>query len=132
MKRDMEERLGDVLRKIAEEKRRNEQNYLWIRNHSQKLFYREIIYVSKVKGQKYSEYITVKDTYRERMSLHQIQTKLDTDLFIMVGRSYLVNIEHVAGISSESVRLDNGEIIGAGHEVIREVKEKVTMYWRNH
>lgn len=132
LKRDMTERLGDVLRGIAEEIRKNEQDFLWIGNHTQKLYYRDIICVSKVKGQKYSEYRTKKKVYRERMPLFQIQEQLGTDAFIMVGRSDLVNIEHIAGISAESVQLDNGEVIGAGRELILEVKQKVTAYWRTH
>ena len=91
-----------------------------------------IICVSKVKGQKYSEYRTKKKVYRERMPLFQIQEQLGTDAFIMVGRSCLVNIEHIAGISAESVQLDNGDVIGAGRELIWEVKQKVTAYWRKN
>ena len=51
---------------------------------------------------------------------------------IMVGRSCLVNIEHIAGISAESMQLDNGDVIGAGRELIWEVKQKVTAYWRKN
>ena len=43
-----------------------------------------------------------------------------------------VNIEHIAGISAESLQLDNGDVIGAGRELILEVKQKVTAYWRKH
>lgn len=132
LKRDMKERLGDVLRGIAEEKKNSEQAFLWIGDHEKKLFYRDIICVSKVKGQKYSEYKTKKETYRERAPLFQIEEQLCTDAFIMVGRSCLVNIEHIAGISAESVQLDNGDVIGAGRELILEVKQKVTAYWRKH
>ena len=132
LKRDMKERLGDVLRGIAEEKKTSEQDFLWIGDHEKKLFYKDIICVSKVKGQKYSEYKTKKETYRERAPLFQIEEQLRTDAFIMIGRSYLVNIEHIAGISAESVQLDDGEVIGAGRELILEVKQKVTAYWRKH
>ena len=132
MKRDMKDRLGDVLRRIAKEKKTSEQDFLWVGDHEKKLFYKDIICVSKVKGQKYSEYRTKKKVYRERMPLFQIQEQLGTDAFIMVGRSCLVNIEHIAGISAELVQLDNGDVIGAGRELIWEVKQKVTAYWRKN
>ena len=132
LKRDMKDRLGDVLRGIAKEKQTSEQDFLWVGDHEKKLFYKDIICVSKVKGQKYSEYRTKKKVYRERMPLFQIQEQLGTDAFIMVGRSCLVNIEHIAGISAESVQLDNGDVIGAGRELIWEVKQKVTAYWRKN
>ena len=44
----------------------------------------------------------------------------------------VVNIEHIAGISAELVQLDNGDVIGAGRELIWEVKQKVTAYWRKN
>ena len=128
----MKDRLGDVLRGIAKKKKTSEQDFLWVGDHEKKLFYKDIICVSKVKGQKYSEYRTKKKVYRERMPLFQIQEQLGTDAFIMVGRSCLVNIEHITGISAESVQLDNGDVIGAGRELIWEVKQKVTAYWRKN
>lgn len=54
LKRDMKDRLGDVLRRIAKEKKTSEQDFLWVGDHEKKLFYKDIICVSKVKGQKYS------------------------------------------------------------------------------
>ncbi len=133
LKRDMNERLPIVLNQLIEEKKREEKDFLWIGSATdqKKLCYKDIICVSKLKGQKYTEFVTKDDIYKERISLWQVEEQLKHPMFVSVGRSWIVNADHIARIRSEEIHLENGEIIRVSREQIQEVKKKITEYWRN-
>lgn len=133
LKRDMKERLPVVLRKIYQEKQKESQNFLWIGGvtDQRKLYYKDIICIRKVKGQKYVEFVMVNGAYRERLALHQIFEELKSPAFIFAGRSHIINIDHVDRITTDAVYLENGFKIQAGVEIIQDVKTQIMEYWRN-
>lgn len=133
LKRDMKERLPEVLRKIYQEKQRESQNFLWIGSvtDKRKLYYKDIICIRKVKGQKYVEVVTVNGEYKERLALHQIFEELKNPAFIFAGRSHIINIDHVDRITTDAVYLEDGLKIQAGTEIIQDVKTQIMEYWRN-
>lgn len=133
LKRDMKERLPVVLRKIYQEKQKESQNFLWIGRvtDKRKLYYKDIICIRKVKGQKYVEVVTVNGAYKERLALHQIFEDLKSPAFIFAGRSHIINIDHVDRITTDAVYLEDGIKIQAGAEIIQDVKAQIMEYWRN-
>lgn len=133
LKRDMKERLPVVLRKIYQEKQKESQNFLWIGRvtDKRKLYYKDIICIRKVKGQKYVEVVTVNGAYKERLALHQIFEDLKSPAFIFAGRSHIINIDHADRITTDAVYLEDGIKIQAGAEIIQDVKAQIMEYWRN-
>lgn len=133
LKRDMKERLPVVLQKIYQEKQKESQNFLWVGGvtDQRKLYYKDIICIRKVKGQKYVEVVTVNGAYKERLALHQIFEDLKSSAFIFAGRSHIINIDHVDRITTDAVYLEDGIKIQAGAEIIQDVKAQIMEYWRN-
>ena len=133
LKRDMKERLPVVLRKIYQEKQKESQNFLWIGGvtDQRKLYYKDIICIRKVKGQKYVEFVMVNGSYKERLALHQIFEDLKSPAFIFAGRSHIINIDHVDRITTAAIYLEDGIKIQAGAELIQDVKAQIMEYWRN-
>lgn len=133
LKKDMKERLPDVLKKIYRDKQKEMQNFIWIGGVTdrRKLYYKDIICIRKIKGQKYVEFVTENGAYKERMNLHQIFEELKDPAFIFAGRSCIANIMHVVRITTDAVYLEKEMEIQASSEVIREVKELIMEYWRS-
>ena len=51
--------------------------------------------------------------------------------FVFVGRSHIINIDHVDRITTDAVYLEDGIKIQAGAETIQDVKTRIMEYWRN-
>ena len=49
----------------------------------------------------------------------------------IVGRSYIINIDHVDRITTAAIYLEDGIKIQAGAETIQDVKTQIMEYWRN-
>ena len=96
-----------------------------------KLYHKDIICIRKVKGQKYVEFVMVNGAYKERLSLHQTFEDLKNLSFVFVGRSHIINIDHVDRITTDAVYLEDGIKIQAGAETIQDVKTRIMEYWRN-
>lgn len=94
LKYDMERRLPRMVNRLIEKIERERLYYRWIgtETNREKIFYRDIIYISKVKSAKYVQYITKNGEYRERITLEQLMHELHSDEFILVERAYIVNI----------------------------------------
>lgn len=86
-------------------------SFRWLRvqGKKEKVYYKEVIYLRKIKGTKYVEYITEKGRYRERINLKELRTEIESFGFVLIDRSCMVNTEHISGMGKVSVHLDNGE-----------------------
>lgn len=87
------------------------EDYIAIKYHGENLRFSrsEIIFV-KVDGH-YLKMQTVDGAYEWKASLKEIQSKLDSDRFVMANRSAVVNLEFVTKITREECILENGEAI---------------------
>ena len=88
----------------------------------EKVYYNEVIYLHKIKGTKYVEYITQKGRYRERINLKELEAEIESFGFILIDRSCMVNIEHISGIGKASMLLDNGEELAISRDRRTKVK----------
>ena len=61
----------------------------------------------------------VNGAYKERLALHQTFEDLKNPSFVFVGRSYIINIDHVDRITTDAVYLEDGIKIQAGAETIQ-------------
>lgn len=113
LKQQMGERIPPVMRKIILEIQRERKKFRIIEavNDTQKIFYQDIIYIKKVKGSKYVEYMTLHGNYRERIPIDQLMKELNSMEFIFVERSFIVNIEHIIRLKGNIVYMENGDEI---------------------
>lgn len=95
-----------------------------------KIYYQNIIYISKEKGAKYIQYVTNEGIYKERITLEQVYKELKSNLFVMVERGYIVNMKHICRVSGNMVFLDNGVQIGISRNRLPEVRKRISEYWR--
>lgn len=132
-KRDMEERLPEIVKRLVSRLEREKSQYRWIgiNGDSRKILYKDIIYVQKQKGAKYVEYVMKEGRYKERISLYQVCRDLEEHGFVMIERGYVVNIRHISGIGSNVVRLDNGEELTVSRARRAKVKEEINLKWGN-
>lgn len=135
LKQRMEERLPVVLQDIVNQIVKEQDNYRLVgaSNDVQKLYYKDVIYIKKIKGSKYVEFVTFEKVFRERIALEQLMKELNENEFILVERGYIVNIRYIVRLKSNTVFLKNGEEITVSRSRFPEVKEAIHKCWeRKH
>lgn len=132
LKEEMEERLSSVLKDFTKKIEIDHQRYRSVTkgNETYKLMFRDIIYICKMKGEKYIQYKTVSGEYLERISLEQILNELDQEHFLMIERGYIVNVEHIDHVKGRTIYLDNDEELIISRGKYAEVREKLHTCWR--
>lgn len=136
LKSNMGGRLWKVMRRLIEECSRDRGNYRVIEISeynslkSKILYYNEIIFISKVKGSKYIEYTTTTGRYRERITMGNIMKELPDDDFIMVERSYIVNIKHIIKMSGNVIYLRGEHCVTVSRAHFPKVKQQIHEYGR--
>ena len=95
----------------------------------QRIPYRDILYICK--EQKNSVFILKEEEIKVRKPLGQVEKELKGDDFLMIERGYIVNLYHVMKMDGSQLVLRNGEKLPVGGARMREVKEKISRFWRN-
>lgn len=133
LKQEMERRLPSLINKLIQkiEKERLQIRFIGTDSEKEKIFCQDIIYIHKVKGTKYVEYVTRNRTYRERIALDKLMSELQSDAFILVERAYIININRIDRISGNIICLENQKNIIISRARAREIKDKITHHWRN-
>lgn len=131
-KSDMKERLPKVLVNLVTRLEKEKTRFRWIGtgDRRQKVYYTDIIYIYKAKGEKYVEYVTEEGTYRERMNIKDVEKEVIDRGFLMIERGYIANMKHIAGIGKETIRMDNGEELTVSRTRRSKVKEELNYRWR--
>ena len=132
LKKDMQERLPALIDKVATRIKKGNSEFFWIGNSRdlKKIYYKEIIYIKKIKGSKYAEYVTADGMYTARLSLNQVFEKINYNGFILADRAHVVNVNHVKRLRGNTIYMDNGEEIEVSRVQSLQVKEKIAEYWR--
>ena len=132
LKKDMESRFPLVVKRLVDKISKEHEQYRWIGTFSdkKKIYYKDIISISKLKGAKYVEYVTVNDIFRERIPLECLLRELNSKEFIVVERGFVVNMKHIARVAGNTLYLDNGDKAMISRARIAEVKEQIHLYWR--
>ena len=133
LKEDMDKRLPRVIRRLITRVKQREKQYRIIEKNSDmtKIYYRDIIYIYKVKASKYVCYVTKEGEIRERISIDKLFSELESKQFIFVERSYIVNMKHICKISDEVIYLEDGNRVVISQSRIPEVKRTINQYWRD-
>lgn len=132
LKQDLSYRLPIITRRVLNmiKKEKTEYRMIATTGDMKKVYYKNIIYISKEKSAKYVQYITDEGELRERMTLEQIYDELKSKLFLMVERGYIVNLKRVSRLSGNTIFLDNGVQIEVGRRRLPEVRKKISEYWK--
>lgn len=132
LKEEMEERLQDVLTDMQnqiQEKRKKYRNIVKGKE-IHKVMYSDILYIQKLKGEKYVQYTTLQGEYQERNSLEQILEELANSGFLMIERGFIINVEHIDAVKGRMVLLDNGEMLTISRGRYTEIREQLHVCWR--
>lgn len=131
LKQQMEERLPIVLKKVLSLVIKEKRSYrlVGVLNDVKKIYFRDIIYINKVKGAKYVEYVTMLGNYRERISLERLMKEMNAPEFILVERGYVVNVRHIVRLKSNAIYLKNGEEVVVSRSRFPDVKVEIHKYW---
>lgn len=125
--------LSRVVRmQFGEWKPRTKKSERFIGNESKRkrLLYKDIIYISKVKGTKYVQYVTKEECVKELISIEQLEQELDQEIFVLVSRGILVNIEHIESIEGNEIILSNKDKVNVSRNRLIEVKERIKLIFR--
>lgn len=130
LKDDIEKRLPTVLNKLFKEIKVSNSTYRMIGSPTSKetFLYRNIIYIYKEKGSKYVNYVTPSGIYKERITINQLLMELDSEEFVLVERSYIININHISNMLKTVIYMDNGEQIAVSRAHFKNVKEQINIY----
>jgi len=72
--------------------------------------------------------VTSENEYFRRYNIRDYENELKEYCFIRCHRSYIVNIAHVAGISSREIRLDNSETVPLSRTKEKSVREALVSW----
>lgn len=130
LKSDMERRFSNIFRRLLERVKLEKKRYRMIGTPTSKemVYYRDIIYITKLKGAKYVRYITRNGEYTERISLSQAMEELNSREFLQIERGYIININHITGVQGTYVYMDNGERVVISRAKLKKVKEAINLY----
>lgn len=134
LKQDMESRIPYVVKNLIEKMKKEKMRYRLVgpETKKEKLFYEDIIYISKMKAAKYVQYVTINKIYRERIALEQLMKELHDEAFVLVERAYIVNMRHIVKISGNMIYLENQDSVVISRARLSQIKEKINLYWKEN
>lgn len=132
LKSDLDYRLPRVVNQLINKIDNRNMQYRMIGTGSnkEKIYYKDIIYIYKIKASKYVAYVTNTEEKRERITLEQLCSELQSKEFVMVDRGFIVNLEHICKISGNVIYLDGDNQIKISRTKIADVKRAMSQYWR--
>ena len=68
---------------------------------------------------------------RVRKTLSEMLEELgESDYFIKIDRSYVVNVLHIMSLKNQQILLRDGSRLPVGKPRLQEVKQRILEYWR--
>lgn len=125
------EEISDVLDRLLQKLERDEKKFYTIRTHSryEKVPYRDIICIYKQNQN--VRFVLKAEEKQERKAISKVLEELDGNVFMLVERGCIVNLEHIDRINARQVILSNGSALTISKEHIQEVRERLGMYCAN-
>ena len=99
------------------------------RKNNYNIVFSNISYLEK-EGRKVWIYTTSDKKYQCNMTLEEIWSQLDTEIFGLLNKSLIVNISKIEGIMGESVVLQGGKRLYVSRAYKKELKKKHLDYLR--
>jgi len=93
--------------------------FLNVQKKKVKILFAEIVYIESQK--EYIKIVTTKKEYISKMSTHEIETLLPSNLFKRIHRSFIVSVSKIESYTAEAVEVNGISIpIGRGYKDILE------------
>lgn len=90
----------------------------------------EIIYIESRKNHQYLFLDSQVNQLELRMTMGELEEKLDKDTFCRVHKGYLVNFGHVIRIDKDVISMSNGDNVYISRQKIKDVRSKYLTYVR--
>lgn len=128
MKTTLEEDLPEAYQTMLEvfqERKRRDNRYYMAANYSglEKIFYRDIYFLRKNK--KYVDIVHKDGVTSVRMSLGAMLEELNGEEFLMIERSYIVNMDHVKSLKDSELLITNKETLPVSRPKLSYVKDVI-------
>ena len=126
----MAEEIPLALESILEQIKSKEYRYYIIETTMKtvKMNYDDIYYLV-IKG-KYTNFYTRQGVYKERKTLKDVHIALDSNDFIFVNKSYVVNLRHVMSMDKRMLLMRDQETIEVSYPQVQKVKKTIVDFWR--
>jgi two-component system LytT family response regulator len=106
-------------REIDESREVKDFIFLNVQKKKMKILFSEIVYIESQR--EYIKIVTIKKVYLSKMSTHEIEALLPSNLFKRVHRSFIVSINKIESYTSEIVEVNGVSIpIGRGYKDVIE------------
>lgn len=99
------------------------------RKNSYSIAFSNISYLEK-EGRKVWIYTMDDKKYQSNMTLEEIVSQLDAEMFGLLNRSVIVNISKIEGFIAEKVILQGGKMLYVSRDYKKELKKKHLDYLR--
>lgn len=131
-KKLLEQKLSEAYEAICNSIEKQIKNYFIIeKNHKlEKIAFEDIYYVKK--DVKYVLIVHKYGTSRERITISDFYERVkEYNSFVIVDRSYVVNILHIMSLKSQQITLRNGEILPVSKPKLAHVKREIMRIWKD-
>lgn len=131
-KKLLEQKLPEAYEAIYSSIEKKIKNYFIIeKNHKlEKIAFEDIYYAKK--DVKYVLIVHKYGTSRERITISDFYERVKKyDSFVMVDRSYVVNILHVMSLKNRQIMLRNGEALPVSKPKLSHVKREIMRIWKD-
>lgn len=128
----LEQKLSEAYEAIYSSIEKKIKNYFIIeKNHKlEKIAFEDIYYAKK--DVKYVLIVHKYGASRERITISDFYERVKKyDSFVMVDRSYVVNILHVMSLKSQQITLRNGEVLPVSKPKLSHVKREIMRIWKD-
>lgn len=131
LKTEMNHRLPKIIQEVVEKVEAELDKTIVVGStvEQQVIRYGDILWIRKVKNLKYVEYITWNQAIRERSTVEQAMERLNSQEFVLVDRSCIVNMRFIDRIKDNTICLSNGDEICVSRLRMTRVKEEIHRYW---
>ncbi|MGE5805962.1 MAG: LytR/AlgR family response regulator transcription factor [Ignavibacteria bacterium] len=93
--------------------------FLNVQKKKVKILFSEIVYIESQR--EYIKIVTTKKAYISKMSTHEIETLLPSNLFLRIHRSFIISVSKIESYTAETVEVNGITIpIGRGYRNILE------------
>lgn len=132
LKSQVRDKLPKALKDVAKEIREGRNSFYYIQTNSryERVYYKNILYLKK--DEKNTVFVTRDGDKQVRKSMKQVYEEMDRPEFVYIDRGVVVNIANITRVKNTSIVLGEEIILRISKPHLREVKEQINAYWRDH
>lgn len=100
-------------------------------NHFERIPLKDILYIERDNKNAVFHVVTKEEPLRIRRTLAEVYSELNPDEFQYIERGYIVNLQHIAGITNTDCILTNQTKLPIAQSRLTDVKKKLNEFWRD-